>query len=266
MYLQGVGVERNHNIAMEWVEASIDKMPSYECYCYGIIFYNGISVVKNYAIALGFLQKAADRNDTLSQAQLGLMYLDGRGVSENKYEAIRWTEKSLDNMKQGDRYDFGSHLYKQYKSEKYLGVAWNFIEKAAEEGHGLAQALLGRIYLEGKGIQKNQDEVLKWIERSVRNLGPYECYRQGMKYYNGFGVEKNYNVAMLYLQAAKHKKYTLAQVQIGILYLEGHGVEKSKERAMECFQQSIAEMDPEERYLQGIKFYLSIVTTFHYFI
>jgi TPR repeat protein len=32
------------------------------------------------------------------------------------------------------------------------------------------------MYLEGKGAHKNQDEALKWIEKSVRNLEPKECY------------------------------------------------------------------------------------------
>jgi TPR repeat protein len=60
---------------------------------------------------------------------------------------------------------------------------------------------------------------------------------------------------MLYLQAAKLKKYTLAQAQIGIMYLKGYGVEKNNEKAMECFQQSINEMNSENCYRQGMVLY-----------
>jgi TPR repeat protein len=68
-------------------------------------------------------------------------------------------------------------------------------------------------------------------------------------------LKKKYKMAMLCLQVAKLKKYTLAQVQIGSMYLEGRGVERSKEKAIECFQQSINEIDPKDCYRQGMVFY-----------
>jgi TPR repeat protein len=199
MYLQGVGVERNNSIAMQWIESSIEKMAIFYCFSYGMLFYNGIEVEKNDGIALVLLQKAADRNYELAQAQIGLMYLDGRGVSENEYEAMSWIEKSLKHMDRSGCYRAGIHLNSQYKSENHLRIAWVFINKAAKEGYGLAQALLVEMYLEGKGVQKNQDEALKWIDKSAGNLKSHECYDQEMKYYNGFDVEKNYKIAMLYL-------------------------------------------------------------------
>jgi TPR repeat protein len=178
MYFNGIGIERNHNIAMEWIESSVEEMKGYEFHKYGMHLYNGTKSEKNHVIALIFLRKAADQNYGLSQAQIGLMYLDGHGVSESNYEAMRWIEKSLENMKRDRCYDLGFRLYSQYESEKHLVIAWIFINKAAEEGNGLAQALLGEMYLEGKGAQKNQDEALKWIEKSVRNLKSNECYDQ----------------------------------------------------------------------------------------
>jgi TPR repeat protein len=255
MYLQGVGVEKNYKIAMEWIESSLEEMYKFECFTYGMLFYNGIEVGKNYDIALVFLKKAADDTHRFALATLGLMYLDGHGISENEYEAMRLIEKSLKNMEPNECYTVGIHLYNQYESEKHLGIAWIFINKAAKEGYGLTQALLGEMYLEGKGVRKNQDEALEWITISAGNLKSHECYDQAMKYYNGFDIEKNYNVAMLYLQAANPKKYTLAQVQIGIMYLEGHGVEKSEVKAMEYFQQSMNDMDLKDCYSQGISFY-----------
>jgi TPR repeat protein len=178
IYLNGIGIERNYNEAMEWIKSSVEEMPDYECHKYGMHLYNGIKSEKKHVIALIFLRKAADQNYGLSQAQIGLMYLDGHGVSESNYEAMRWIEKSLENMKRDRCYDLGFRLYSQYESEKHLVIAWIFINKAAEEGNGLAQALLGEMYLEGKGAQKNQDEALKWIEKSVRNLKSNECYDQ----------------------------------------------------------------------------------------
>jgi TPR repeat protein len=255
MYLLGLGVEKSCNTAMERIEQSIKKMSPHNYCRYGVLFSGGIEVEKNYTIALAFLRKADNQRNGFSQAQIGLMYIDGHGVPKNESEGMDWIKKSLKNINQSECYNIGLRLYNRYEREKYLSIALLFIKEAAEGGSGLAQALLGEIYLVDKGIQKRQDEESKWIQISVRNLKESECYDLGMKYYNGSEVEKNYAIAIIYLQEAKLQMYTSAQVQIGIMYLEGHGVEKSEVKAMECFQQSINDMDLKVCYHQGISFY-----------
>ncbi|KAI8880317.1 HCP-like protein [Backusella circina FSU 941] len=255
MYLQGFGVEKNYDIAVEWIVLSIKIMDKYGCYRYGMKFCFGIEVEKDYTIGLLYLQKAADESYGPAQAQIGLMYLDGHGVSKNKSEGMKWINKSVKNMDIDECYDFGIRLYCHINSGERFGLAFIFIKEAAERGYGLAQAFLGEMYHEGKGVQRNQDEALEWIRKSTRTMDPSECYQHGMKCYSGTGVEKNYSIALLYLRAAYIKKYTPALIQIGRMYLYGHGVEKNKEKSMECFQQSIEEMDPDDYYHQGMTFY-----------
>jgi trans-2-enoyl-CoA reductase len=39
---------------------------------------------------------------------------------------------------------------------------------------------------------------MEWVEQSIKELSPYECYEQGMMFYNGFEVDMDYEISLYY--------------------------------------------------------------------
>ena len=60
------------------------------------------------------------------------MYYKGDGVRQDKTEAERW---------------------------------WR---KAAEQGHGQAQTVLGAMYLDGEGVPQDKSEAVKWLRKAAQ--------------------------------------------------------------------------------------------------
>jgi uncharacterized protein len=75
---------------------------------------------------------------------------------------------------------------------------------ASEQGDASAQNDLGLAYLEGKGINQNHENALKWLTSSA-NLGNIEAqFNLGRMYEVGDGVKRNIKTAIeWYSKAAK---------------------------------------------------------------
>lgn len=93
--------------------------------------------------------------------------------------------------------------YAEYKEREYWykdAVSW--FAKAAEQGHGDAQSMLGECCLQCKGGAKKEDAVY-WLEKSVTQGNYRAMANLGLCYGEGIGVPQNYVEAsrLLHLSA-----------------------------------------------------------------
>ncbi|MGD8999155.1 MAG: SPOR domain-containing protein [Granulosicoccaceae bacterium] len=75
----------------------------------------------------------------------------------------------------------------------------------AEQGHVLAQTLVGSLYAYGEGIKRNDAEAAKWFERAAQAGSAQAQYNLGILYENGWGVEKDPAQARLWYQQAANQ-------------------------------------------------------------
>ena len=116
------------------------------------------------AYEAGYYQKALNRIKPLAeqgypdaQFSLGKMYSNGNGVPKNDTKALKW------------------------------------FRKAAEQGHTLAQTILGAIYLwEGQGTPKDYVEAVRWYRRAAEQGNPNAQFSLGIMYKMGWGVSQDY--------------------------------------------------------------------------
>jgi TPR repeat protein len=166
-----------------------------------------------------------------------------------------WIEKSIESMTPFDCYNQGMAFYRGLSVVKDYIISLRFMEKAAENHYGLAQAHLALIYYQGFGVEKNRDEAMKWVEGSLTYLSPAECYEQGVKFYNGNEVDSDYEITLLYIQKAIESHHGPSQAQLALMYLEGSGVVKNDDTAMYWIEKSMNEMKLTKCYWQGMLFY-----------
>jgi TPR repeat protein len=251
MYLEGQGVEKSKEKAMECFQQSTNEMNSEECYRQGMVFYNE----RRYDISLLYIRKAVETGYSLAQFRLGVMLLEGKGFQKNQPEALNWIAKSLESMTPNNCYDQGMALYRGTTVVKDYALSFRFMEKAAEKHHGLAQAQLGLAYFYGLGVVKNKDEAMKWVEQSMKELNADEYYEQGMKFYNGIEVDQDNGIALLYIQKAAESYHGPSQAQLALMHLEGRGVVKNYDTAMYWIEKSMNGLKLTECYRQGMLFY-----------
>jgi len=90
MYLQGRGVEKNHEKAVHWFRLAADKGYPPSEYNLGKAYMEGLGVVENHEVANRWLHASAQHGYAAAQFHLGLNYLGGLGVDPSSEEGYAW--------------------------------------------------------------------------------------------------------------------------------------------------------------------------------
>ncbi|GBC09488.1 hypothetical protein RclHR1_08900002 [Rhizophagus clarus] len=88
-------------------------------------------------------------------------------------------------------------------------VAALYKEVADDEANEFPEAKLryGDLLYNGKGVEKNLSEALKYFEQAAKNGFKVAMYNAGKLYFNGDGVEKNKDKAIYYMGLAIYNEY-----------------------------------------------------------
>ena len=104
--------------------------------------------------------------------RLGRMYRDGKGVEKNIDNAILWFEKASVSNKGWSPEYIDSLLMKQ--DPEYFKIAFEVCQCGAENGQIACMGRLGRMYRDGKGVEKNINNAILWFEKASRLHEYYE--------------------------------------------------------------------------------------------
>ncbi len=69
--------------------------------------------------------------------------------------------------------------------------AAEWIRKAADVGHPVAEYEMGLLYLNGEGVQRNFETALRWFWKAGAQHHPDAMFHVGAALYEGAGVEKD---------------------------------------------------------------------------
>jgi len=156
--------------------------------------------------------------------------------------------------------------------------------KAAERGNINGQESVGGMYAYGTGVDKDEEEAIKWWQKAANQgsssaqYAPMKLYLQnkedkkaflwaskaaeqgcgwaqvslGSMYEHGKGVDKDEEKAIkLYIEAAKQGK-RFAQFNLGVRYERGDGVRKDEERSAEWYAKAEEQRPWEEGIGQNV--------------
>lgn len=255
MYEEGEVVPKNNYEAAKWrlIELEQDDDDNYD-FDYGVdlIYYRA---EKGDSEELAVLRELANKDYDDAQYYLGFMHQRGRGVKKDYKEAAKWYAKA---------YKLGNTKVISHNIEELceIGIpeAVEVIKDLAEKGNDYAQALLGQAYTEGRGIEKNYNEALKWLHKSAEQNNDFGKYSLGRMYYNGFGVEQNYVMAAKLFYQASRKGLLVAVAALsdanviygrGIIYRDGIDVKQDKKLAFEMFCEAAAKGSIEANFTLG---------------
>jgi TPR repeat protein len=126
------------------------------------------------------------------------------------------------------------------------------VSKSAERGSAKAQLNLGLALANGKGVDKNETEGLRWIDCAAQSRLPEARYAQGETYLWGqFGRAVDYKRALAIFRICAEEGNANAQVNLGVLLREGQGTNKDETAAIEWFRKAAVRGNAKAQSLLG---------------
>jgi len=120
--------------------------------------------------------------------------------------------------------------FKAYESGDYATALKEFLP-LAQKGQVSAQAAVGQMYFEGKGVAPDPVEAAKWLEPAAKAGNARAQFLLGKLYLSGEGVKADTAKAASLSKAAADQGFVDAQVDMTALYYQGVGVPKDMTQA-----------------------------------
>ena len=127
-----------------------------------------------------------------------------------------------------------------------------------ENGDAIAQYKLGRCYLKGEGVAKDEVEAVKWFRTAADQGDIFAHYYLGRCYSKGEGVAKDEVEAAQLYRIAADGGHIFAQYHLGVCYGQGQGVAKDEVEAMKWYYKAgdkgdvFAQYDLGRCYAEGL--------------
>jgi TPR repeat protein len=108
----------------------------------------------------------------------------------------------------------------------------------AQQGDAPAQTRLGRMYRDGRGVLRDDQQAVEWFRKAAEKDNASAQTALGYMYQQGRGVAGDYNEALQWFRKAAEQGYAPAQNNLGAMYLDGHGVAKDEAEAVQWFRKA----------------------------
>ena len=169
---------------------------------------------------------------------VGLLYYFGQGVEQNYTKAFECYEKAADQGHAVAQFNLGL-MYLDGRGVNQSSIEGvKCYQKAANQGYANAQFNLGLVYQDGRGVNQSSIEAFKWYQRAA-NQGHVDAqFNLGLMCQNGQGVEQNDTKAFEWHQKAANQGHAVAQFNLGLMYQNGQGVEQNDIKAFEKYQRA----------------------------
>ncbi len=141
MYAKGKGVHQDLEVAFVLYRTLASQGNDVAQYALGEMYFAGQGVAQNIVTGLDLLQKSANQDNAEAAFALGNVYAKGFGEDADEQNILSDEGVVYSNMEEG--------ISQNYKRS----AAWYL--QAATQGHADAQAALGMMYFEGKGVKSN---------------------------------------------------------------------------------------------------------------
>jgi TPR repeat protein len=197
------------------------------------------------AEAVKLLRQSAQKGHALARAQFAACYFHGWAVEKDEQLARRYARNAQRAVKEaaeaGDadaQYLLGKLFREGLGVEKDPREGLRWTRKAAEQDHRVALWALGWIYESGEGVQRNDREALRWYRKAADNGFGLAMNNVGWMYANGKGVAKDYEEAVRWYRKAIAKGSAPAMNNLGYMYEHGQGVRRSRTEAVRWYRRA----------------------------
>ncbi|MDE6787789.1 MAG: sel1 repeat family protein [Ruminococcus sp.] len=173
-YYDGEGVKKDKREAARYYEIALDSGfdEAFDRHLTGAInYWNGneeYGQEPNKRKAIDLWKIAAEKGNATAQCNLGNCYFSGEGVNQNDNEALKWYKMAAE-QDYNDSCTMTGFIY--YNINQNYQEAVRYFKKAVKLNPDDETALyfLGLCYLSGKGVPKNKNKGIQYIQAASEN-------------------------------------------------------------------------------------------------
>ena len=215
------GASKDKSQALSWFRKAAENGDHAAQFNLGVMYAKGEGVEKNEAESKRWYQKAAAGGDEKAKKMLEL--IEERDALIRKRDEVQHnTTSALLAFKNAQWFDgfrlaqnadknnadiqyfigfchlygYGGAAHNEFEAAKWIG-------RSAKQNHLAAQASLGGMYLEGKGVGVNVNEGIRLIRNAADGGNALGMRLLGLAYDNGIGVPKDDAQAVRYMIKAE---------------------------------------------------------------
>jgi len=236
-YMLGDGVPEDKPEGFKWFKKAAEEGSAENYWRLGICYDEGQGVAKNPEEAFECFEKAANMGHLTSQVRIGLSYIEGKGVEQEDRKGYAWLfvadangweggenlEKSLGEYLEGEQIKEAQELAQQMMKANADLVGDNnippteddqppseervaLIREGAEKGHVDSMFLMGVLYRDGWGVDKDGEQAALWFNLAARQGDGSSAFCLSVMYLYGEGIEQDRVVANVWATVAFAKR------------------------------------------------------------
>lgn len=181
-----------------------------------------------------WLQQAAERGHLQATYQLGLAYWSGKQAPLDLSRAETWLRRAASR----DHVDAMRALAQlQLEQAASDGIeAASLLWQAADMGDAASAALLGELYLQGRGVPRDAVEAARWLVVAGSQARPKAMTALASLQARDTDIEQGHGMARAWLEQAAQAGDLAATFTLGSLYHRGKGVPRNDRLAVEWYQ------------------------------
>jgi len=112
-------------------------------------------------------------------------------------------------------------------------------KNAAEQGEVHAQRQLAEHYFQGKGVEQDYAEAVKWFLKAAEQGDIFAQMAVADCYYWGHGIGTNYIQAANWYEKAAEQGHVHAQSKLAYCYFNGFGVKEDRTKAVDLYEKAV---------------------------
>lgn len=245
-------------IAVEELQKCVHK-GSAEAMCFlAIMYLDGHGVQQDYSTAYDLITEAEHKDYKYASAILAVFYLNGFIVETDLNEAIR---RLLNGYRDTKIPGIAGTIAQYYIEQADYVNALKYAQEAADKGDKTGLCALGSLYLNGLGVEKNEQTAFEYYMQAAAQGEETALSQIGWMYMNGCGIEEDPSQAFFWFNEAAQKGSDVGMNNLAYCYQEGYGVEQDIEKAAEWFKKA-AEAGSVDSMFQLGMYYLNVLIDF----
>lgn len=170
--LQGEGIEQDANRAVDLLTKANESGSSYAAYLLGKAYLDGTALPQDIPEAIRLLTESADKGLTPAEYLLGELLYKGEVIPQNIGKALFYLERAAEKEQPYAAYLAGKILLTE-DAVKDVPKAIRLLKIAAEHGNDFAEYQLGKLYLYGKEVERDDTEAIRWLTSSAEHGNQY---------------------------------------------------------------------------------------------
>ncbi len=239
-YRDGRGVEMDPAEARRWLEAAaLREHPMALADLADILMSEG-----KEEEALAMFGKAAECGNYEARRKYATLQSDTLGEIEELREIMK---SFCDSGYPSDYYNYGNLMFRSAISAGDRREALEYLKKASELGWSDADVLLGQMYRDGIGAERNPAKCIEYLSRAAENGHPKAMYMLGDLYSDGKYIEKDQEQAFKWYLMSAYSGNARSQYQVAQMLASGTGTERDDEESRIWFGRYSSSMVNDSR-------------------